>query len=222
MFIAGSKIADYIDGMVDPDEQIQPVGVDLTVGKIERITQGGAVDLDNSKREVPKGKELELEEDEDGDLYYPLKDMVVRVTTNEKVTIPEDKIALTWPRSTLLRMGMQGTMAVGDPGYSGIYQFVLAVPYYYEPVDVYKNARVGQITFADAVAEEEYDGRYGADKAVDKETEKVMHDEDEETTTMGPVKGKSPSPNDEREIPEEEVEKTNPADKEQPDGADWE
>jgi dUTP pyrophosphatase len=150
MIISGEG---HVENMIDGDVQRQQAGIDLTVDKVERFTEAGRIDFDNSTREIAAGKEPHGDKLEGGTSY--------RITYNEKVSVPENAIGLVFPRSSLMRNGCHLVTAVWDPGYEGRGQGLLEV---LNPrgVVLTENARVGQLVFfrLENEASEGYDGRY--------------------------------------------------------------
>ncbi|MBS3736034.1 deoxyuridine 5'-triphosphate nucleotidohydrolase [Candidatus Bipolaricaulota bacterium] len=150
MIISGEG---FVENFVDQSVQRQEAGVDLTVKEIERFTEAGRLDFDNSSRRIASGEDISGEELEGGTSY--------RITYNEKVSVPEDAMGLVFPRSSLMRNGCHLVTAVWDPGYEGRGQGLLQV---LNPrgIVLADNARVGQLVFfrLEREATEGYDGRY--------------------------------------------------------------
>jgi dUTP pyrophosphatase len=78
------------------EAQFQPCGVDLSLKEIHSLESGGAIDFDNSKRELSKTRKLEF----DGDWLH-LKKGAYKIVYNEVVSIPKDCAGLGYPRSSL-------------------------------------------------------------------------------------------------------------------------
>ncbi len=87
-------------------------GLKLHVHKIYEFSSRGALLRD--ERIIPEYKEALLEND-----TYVLSKGAYIVRYKEYVKIPENMIALTIPRSSLLRMGATIHTAVWDSGYEG-------------------------------------------------------------------------------------------------------
>lgn len=102
------------------------VGVDLRLGEIHKITEGGAyIEVDGKaglgkrkgvKTEIiakfdPKAKIQEEVSIEPGEYYL--------ISTVEKVNTPKDLMPMIYPRSTLFRAGVLLLNSKTDPGYSG-------------------------------------------------------------------------------------------------------
>jgi dUTP pyrophosphatase len=139
------------------DEQLQPNGVDLTIGRVQRFTGGGAIALDNRGRLLPELEDVEP----DADGWYELAPGPWHITYNEIVALPEDLMALGRPRSSLGRCGVTIHTAVWDAGYEGRSTSLLQVV---NPVGfrVQRDARVMQLVFLTLNREtaDGYSGRY--------------------------------------------------------------
>jgi dUTP pyrophosphatase len=162
--IAGAALRALIDGdrplvtqAIDLPSQLQPNGVDLTLASIVRFEEAGALGFADDDRRLPATAEVEF--DEAG--WTKLAPGPYRVTFNETVDLPLDVYALAWPRSSLLRMGVDLGTAFWDSGYRGRGQCLLTV---HNPhgLDLRRYARVAQIVFfrLDTAVEKGYDGRY--------------------------------------------------------------
>ena len=102
------------------------VGIDLRLGEIHKITEGGAfIEVDGEaglgKRKGvqteliakfdPKAKTQPEVVIEPGEYYL--------VATHEKVNTPQDLMPMIYPRSSLFRAGVLLLNSKTDPGYSG-------------------------------------------------------------------------------------------------------
>lgn len=130
-----------LEGLIDPSTQIQPCGVDLTVRTVSRFATGGAADFDNGHRVLADREVLTWK---DGAIDLPPGPY--HIVYNEIVNLPDDVMALAYPRSTLLRCGVTVFTAVWDPGYSGRAEALLVV---HNPAGfrLYEAARVVQLVF---------------------------------------------------------------------------
>lgn len=146
-----------IENMIDTRTQLQPNSVELTLKGIEKYTNSGAIDFDNSERETPLTESLDF--DEEGWVF--LKQGVYKITFNEIVNIPLNLAAIARPRSTVLRCGANIGTAVWDSGYRGRSESMLVV-YNEHGFRLKKNARVMQLLFFDLRSElsEGYCGKY--------------------------------------------------------------
>jgi len=104
----------------DAKAQVQPAGVDLTVGNIASFTTGSSflVDfIEPSKTRVAP-------------IYgtaYRLRAGSYVLTFAERIKMPVDCCGLVLPRSSLLRSGVAIHTAIWDPGYEGRGKVLLAV-----------------------------------------------------------------------------------------------
>jgi dUTP pyrophosphatase len=146
-----------IENMIDKEIQLQPNSVELTLRGIEALKNSGAVDFDNSQRQVPQSENIGFDS-EDWALLAP---GTYKVTFNEIVNIPLDLAAIARPRSSLLRCGVTVESAVWDSGYRGRSESMLVVhnPHGFR---VKRNARLLQLVFFNLRREvsQGYNGRY--------------------------------------------------------------
>ena len=137
-------ITDYIN----LDVQLTPNGFDLTVGSVYGFDAAGALDFSNKERIVPEGKEIlpQKEKPEDKFGWWNLKEGAYKIRTNETVNIPNDLIAISFPRTSLLRMGAFTQNGVWDAGFKGKSEFILVVE---NPngLRLKQNARITQLIF---------------------------------------------------------------------------
>ncbi len=131
-----------VEGLLDPEAQLQPNGIDLTLRSVAWFASPGQLGATNEERLLPRVDELEF----GADGWLHLAPGPYLMTFNEVVHIPLSLTALTWPRSSLLRSGVALHTAVGDAGYNGRYQALLSVlnPRGFR---LAQNARVAQIVF---------------------------------------------------------------------------
>lgn len=146
-----------VENMIDPELQVQPNGVEMTLKQVEMLDGTGAVDFDNSSRKIPDSRILEF--GSDGWIHLP--EGCYKVLFNEIVNIPKDMAATAKPRSSLLRCGATLETAVWDAGYRGRSESMLVV---HNPSGfrLKKNARIMQLLFHHLKSEvsEGYSGRY--------------------------------------------------------------
>jgi dUTP pyrophosphatase len=151
------KTPPLVENMIDPELQVQPNGVEMTLKQVEMLDGTGAVDFDNSGREIPESSILEF--GSDGWIHLP--EGCYKVLFNEIVNIPKDLAATAKPRSSLLRCGATLETAVWDAGYRGRSESMLVV---HNPsgFKLKKNARIMQLLFYHLKSEvsEGYSGRY--------------------------------------------------------------
>ena len=145
-----------IEGFIDPDEQLQPNGVDLTLREISIFQSPGKVAASNSQRVVSDLVPLVF--DRLG--FIHLASGIYSITYNEIINLPKDIMALAMPRSSLLRCGVSVNTAVWDAGYSGRSQSLMVV-YNPQGFRLQKNARIIQLVFFRLTDETEgYKGIY--------------------------------------------------------------
>ena len=145
-----------IEGLINPEEQIQPNGVDLTLREVAMLQSPGKIAVANSQRVVSDLSPLVF----DGLGFIDLVPGVYSITYNEIVHMPNDVMALATPRSSLLRCGVTVNTAVWDAGYSGRSQSLMVV-YNPQGFRVQRNARIIQLVFLQLSGETEgYQGAY--------------------------------------------------------------
>ena len=131
-----------VEQMIDPDIQVQPNGVEMTLQRVESHENSGAVAFDNSERKLPPTKNFDF--DDNGWLHLPKGSY--KIVFNEIVNIPNNIAAIAKPRSSLLRCGATVETAVWDAGYSGRSESLLVV-YNENGFRIKKDARVLQLLF---------------------------------------------------------------------------
>ena len=108
----------------------------------------GAIDFSNKERALPSLTELSPYKKTPEDKFgcWRLEVGSYKVRTNEIVTLPNDLIALAFPRSSLLRMGAFTQHGVWDAGFSGKGEFILVVKNPHG-LNLKQNARIAQLVF---------------------------------------------------------------------------
>ena len=131
-----------VEGLLDPEEQLQPNGIDLTLRSVAWLASVGQVGAAQAERVLSGVAELEFASDG----YVHLAAGPYLVTLNEVVHIPNGLTALAWPRSSLLRCGVAVHNAVWDAGYEGRSQCLMSVlnPHGFR---VARDARILQLVF---------------------------------------------------------------------------
>ena len=142
--------------------QLQPNGVDLRVERVQRLTSPGLLGAADNVRE-PAARE-DVQADKDG--WWDLHRGAYVITYREKVNLPTDLMALSRPRSSLLRSGVAIHGAVWDAGYSGRGEGLLAV-LNSRGYRLQRGARVAQLVFfrLSAPTAEGYRGKYHGENA---------------------------------------------------------
>jgi deoxycytidine triphosphate deaminase len=148
MFRAGTFVADALGGVAD--EQVQPNGVDLTLGGVFEQVSPGRIGRDG--KTVGERRELDTEDD-----VYHLSPGGYVVRYAETVRIPEGHVGFLYPRSSLLRNSCMLDTAVWDAGYEGRGEGLLEA---YHDVELERGARIAQLVLAEAGHEDTYDGSY--------------------------------------------------------------
>jgi len=122
------------------EEALDCSGLKLTLGEVYTFDGRGAI----YRREKQLPQHGKLEPSKKGVYYLPQGSYLVRY--NEHVRVPEDCIALAFPRSSLLRMGATLHTAVWDAGYEGrgIGLLVVFNPY---GILLEEGAQIGQLVF---------------------------------------------------------------------------
>jgi len=131
-----------VEGLIAPEEQIQPNGIDLTLGEVAMLGSQGRLEAASGKRLLSTPARLVF----DGLGFMELPPGCYLVTFNEVLHLPNQVTALGRPRSTLLRCGVALHTAVWDAGYSGRSQSLMVVynPYGFR---LARNARIMQLVF---------------------------------------------------------------------------
>ncbi len=131
-------VSDYID----LEKQLQPAGFDLSLGEVQALWGGGAVDFDNKERKVASTNTVKP----DNQGWYSLPKGCYIVVYNEAVRMPLNIVALARSRSTVLRNGASVETAVWDPGYQGRSSSLLVV---HNPsgIRLKRNSRIAQLIY---------------------------------------------------------------------------
>lgn len=126
---------------LDLDVQVTSNGFDLSLKEIYSFRNPGRVDFSNAKRVLSEAVKVEPENS-----VYFLKPGAYKVVYNEVLCLPNDIIALGFPRSSLLRCGVTVHCAVFDAGYYGRSESLMIVG---NPHGFFleKNARIVQLVF---------------------------------------------------------------------------
>ncbi|MFT4922097.1 MAG: dUTP pyrophosphatase [Haloarculaceae archaeon] len=148
MFRSGKFVADHLGDL--RAEQIQPNGVDLTLGTVfEQVSPGR---IERGDKTVGNRRECEPEA-----AVYHLDPGGYVVQYADHIAIPEGHVGFLYPRSSLLRNSCMLDTAVWDAGYEGRGEGLLEV---YHPIELERGARIAQLVLAEAAHEDTYDGSY--------------------------------------------------------------
>lgn len=146
-------IKDYIN----LEEQIQPAGFDLTLNSVYLISSQGEI-YDSSIKEdiLPNYEEVKTING-----LYNLNKGAYLIIYNEIINLPNNLMALVYPRSTLIRMGATIYTAIWDPGYNGRGRGLLNV-FNEKGIILRKNSRIAQIVFFELMGNSQkiYSGKY--------------------------------------------------------------
>jgi dUTP pyrophosphatase len=148
MFRSGAFVAERLGALTDT--QIQPNGVDLTLGAVYEQVEPGRIGQDGKT----VGERRKIEPD---DGVYTLDPGGYVVEYADRVVIPADHVGFLYPRSSLLRNSCMLDTAVWDAGYEGRGEGLLEV---HHPIELEAGARIAQLVLAEAAHEDSYDGSY--------------------------------------------------------------
>jgi len=150
-----------VDRFIDLETQLAPNGFDLTVEKIFSFKSKGSLDFSNKERILSKENELKAIKNNKKEQYgwWNLKEGFYKIRTNEVVNLPKNLAGLSFPRSSLLRMGGFVHTGVWDAGFNGKGEFILSVGN--NGLKIKQNARVAQLVFFEMIKTKKgYDGIY--------------------------------------------------------------
>ena len=148
MFKSGRFVAERLDELTEA--QIQPNGVDLTLGAVYEQVEPGHIGREG--KSVGDRREVESE-----DGVYALDAGGYIVEYGDRVVIPEGHVGFLYPRSSLLRNSCMLDTAVWDAGYEGRGEGLLEV---HHPIELEAGARIAQLVLAEAAHEGTYEGSY--------------------------------------------------------------
>ena len=138
-----------INDYIKLDIQLTSNGFDLTAASVFEFVAAGVLDFSNNERVIPQTREIfpTKNKSEDKSGWWTLKKGAYKIRTNETVNLPKDLIAISFPRSSLLRMGAFVQNAVWDAGFKGRGEFILVIQNP-EGLKLKQNARVVQLIFS--------------------------------------------------------------------------
>ncbi|MHB1907628.1 MAG: dCTP deaminase domain-containing protein [Nitrososphaerales archaeon] len=139
-------------------EQIQPAGYDVTVSNVYAHSKS-VFTLGISKSENSKLEQITA----NADGFFDLGSGIYKIELNEITTIPKDAIGILFPRSTLLRNGIDVRTALFDPGYSGQPSVMLVC---HRPLKLERFSRIGQLVIIQSDSEfaKQYSGQYQGER----------------------------------------------------------
>ena len=114
------QVAERLEGLLHLDTQGFPLGVDLTVAEVHRITGGGKLDFGGSEFETARTEKLTPEKADPEDDYgwWHLEAGTYLICYNERLTLTEGELALILPHERLLQAGAShgASSATGGTG----------------------------------------------------------------------------------------------------------
>ena len=136
--LSGEEISSLVKRIEEANsgEQKQPAGFDVTISKVYSYSKS------IHTLSIEKTDNSQLEEVRPKDGYFNLSVGAYLIELNEITTIPKDAIGVLFPRSTLLRNGLDIRSALFDPGYSGQPKVMLVC---HRPAKIQRFSRVGQL-----------------------------------------------------------------------------
>lgn len=142
---------------LDQDSQLQPNGIDLRIDRVQLLSSAGALGQSDKDREHASREDLTP--DDDG--WWDLAQGSYVIGFQERVNLPADLIALSRPRSSLLRSGVAVHTGVWDAGYEGRGEALMSVQNQ-SGYRLQRGARVVQLVFIrlGSAVEEGYRGLY--------------------------------------------------------------
>lgn len=153
MFESGTYVADALPGDLD-DAQVQPNGVDLTLGGVHEQVSAGRITTDGK---TVGARDAVDTVGRDGRDVYALDPGYYVATYAETVRVPEGHVGYVYPRSSLMRNSCMLHTAVWDAGYEGKGEGLLEVG---RPIEIERGARFAQFVLAGARHDDSYDGDY--------------------------------------------------------------
>jgi deoxycytidine triphosphate deaminase len=174
MFRSGAFVAQHVSPT--DDDQVQPNGVDLTLGAVHEQVEPGRLGRSGKtvgeRRTVDPGGHVGSEggngsESGDGDgaesgiPTYRLGPGGYVAEYAERVRIPDGHVGFVFPRSSLMRNSAMLHTAVWDAGYEGRGEGLLEV---HHDLVVERGARFAQFVLAAADHEGTYEGDYQGER----------------------------------------------------------
>lgn len=171
LLVDNGNIRKVKEGQEIDSNQIQQVGVDLTIDKIYEFAPESVTSIGISDRQLSEHKELiptklhfkkYLNKQRDYEVVtmekaWRLKPGYYMWDSNEYCSIPEDMMSLIVQRSTLLKSGIQIISSVWDPGFHGVLGSHMIV---HREIQLEKGSRVAQIVTWKAESSSQYQGIY--------------------------------------------------------------
>ena len=156
MFRSGAFVAEHVSPTAA--DQVQPNGVDLTLGAAYEQVEPGH--LGRSGKTVGERRVVEPDVERDVPVYRFEPGAYV-AEYGEEVRIPEGHVGFVLPRSSLMRNSSMLHTAVWDAGYEGRGEGLLEV---HRGITVERGARFAQFVLAAADHEGTYEGDYQGER----------------------------------------------------------
>jgi len=131
-----------VGDLTDPEVQIQPNGVDVTLEAVWQLEGRGSLGWSNDDRQLAARRPVEPT----ADGWFELSAGPYLIRLAEVVSLPLDVMAIGRPRSSLCRTGASVHTAVWDAGYSGRSEALLVV-YGTDGIRLRRGARLLQLVF---------------------------------------------------------------------------
>jgi deoxycytidine triphosphate deaminase len=167
MFRSGAFVAEHVTPT--DESQVQPNGVDLTLGAVYEQVEPGY--LGRSGKTVGERRTVEPEPADEGEgggisdgdevPTYHLEPGGYAAEYAERVRIPDGHVGFVFPRSSLMRNSSMLHTAVWDAGYEGRGEGLLEV---HHEVRIERGARFAQFVLAAADHEGTYEGDYQGER----------------------------------------------------------
>ncbi len=169
-----------VEPLADPEMQIQPSGVDLTLGNEFRVFKTTSKPFIDTKADTEDYTELVRKEDEEPFILHPGGFVLAKV--REYIKLPDDLVGSLDGRSSLGRLGIvvHTTSSSVNPGWEG--NLVLEMTNVgMMPVAVYPGMRVCKISFhkMTSAAARPYGARHGKYQKQTTVTESRMREDKE-------------------------------------------
>ena len=148
------------------NEQYQPAGIDLTLGNLVKPihSDGTVYGLLKDAKVLPNYEQVFTNNIQIGGMIKRVWTLdphsIYMGITNEKIKITKDSGQFYFPRSSLLRAGIDVRTAFGDPGFDGHLQFLIVnhTDYHFSLEEGVRFAQLVNINTSDV--DKEYDGDY--------------------------------------------------------------
>lgn len=134
--------------------QLQEHAVDLRLGftfmipKVWHLTKNGRESLDITHFDKPNNKHFEIVELEEGQYFELLPQEHILVSTLESLKVPEDLMAVLYPRSSTNRKGLSLDLTgIVDSGYEGQLTLPIRNNTRSQVVRLYPGERLCQVVF---------------------------------------------------------------------------